>query len=221
MIEQPTTIALTEAFDPAIAGSKAASLAKLLSAGESVPCGFVITLNAATELDSPAVQLEIGTALAALDSEFVAVRSSAAAEDLADMSYAGQYDSFLNVPSNTAAVLAAANRVVDSADGAPIAVLVQSMVDAQSAGALFSANPVTGDTEVVISAVTGLAADLMAGSVTGEQFVVAEGRLAGQAGVLSDTLVADLASTADRLAASAGAETPAAAMPITERAAMS
>src|SRR5437867_7289950 len=80
---------------PAVAGRKAAVLAKLLGAGFAVPDGFVVPVEAhlpATLADLPAG----GSAL-----QRFAVRSSAAAEDGADASFAGQYETLLDVtPAN-------------------------------------------------------------------------------------------------------------------------
>jgi len=75
----------------------------------------------------------------------VAVRSSGVDEDLGDAFHAGEYLSVLGVPAEAEAVIDAARRVVASANGTPMAVLVQAMVDATVAGAAFSSSPVTGD----------------------------------------------------------------------------
>jgi rifampicin phosphotransferase len=122
-----------------------------------------------------------------------AVRSSAAAEDLAGASFAGQYETVLDVgldelPDAVRQVLdsAASARVAAyrqahpqpaAADppgsGTGMAVLVQVMVPADAAGVAFTANPLTGDRdEVVISAVPGLGERLVAGQATGDQWIV-------------------------------------------------
>ena len=129
----------------------------------------------------------------------VAVRSSGTAEDLATASFAGQHDTFLNVIGPDA-LLAATQacwaslwtpRAVayrqqhgwadESAGetepaGAPplaLAVVVQVMVDAESAGVAFTANPVTGDrTETTISAVRGLGERLVSGEGVADEWVV-------------------------------------------------
>ncbi len=56
-----------------------------------------------------------------------------------------------------------------------MAVRVQAMVDPTTAGAAFSANPVTGDPEVIVAAVAGHADRLMGGSVTGDEWAVRDG----------------------------------------------
>ena len=95
--------ALTRA-DRELAGAKAAALGDLVRAGFPVPEGFVVT----GEPDAAALTHRL------VDEGPVAVRSSAAAEDLADASFAGQYDTVLDVPGADA-LLAAIRRVRDSA----------------------------------------------------------------------------------------------------------
>jgi pyruvate,water dikinase len=126
-----------------------------------------------------------------------AVRSSATAEDLAGASYAGQYETVLDVRLDQ--LPKAVRQVVDSAasarvaayrqahpqaaladppgSGAGMAVLVQVMVPANAAGVAFTANPLTGDRdEVVITAVPGLGERLVAGQATGDQWTVRHGQ---------------------------------------------
>ncbi len=189
--------------DPEVAGTKAATLARLLAAGERVPAGIVLSVGA-----EAAAANGMDEALAALGAAEVAVRSSAVAEDLADESYAGQYTSVLEVAADGAAVLAAAQDVIASANGAPIAVLVQPMIPATAAGVAFSANPVTGDDEVVVSAVPGLADRLLAGEAAGEEWVVQAGRpelRASPAAALDPSLVLEIAELAERVASRLGA----------------
>ena len=86
----------------AAVGGKAATLARLAVAGFPVPPGLVVTSAAWAR---PAEQVAAEITLAMQTAELIgsgpfAVRSSAAAEDLADASYAGQYETFLNVPAN-------------------------------------------------------------------------------------------------------------------------
>ena len=109
----------------------------------------------------------------------VAVRSSATAEDLPFASFAGQQDSFLDVTGADAVVEAVrrcwaslwTERAVAyrSANGISnrdvgLAVVVQVMVDAATAGVLFTANPVTGTrTETVINASPGTGQAVVSG----------------------------------------------------------
>lgn len=169
-------VPLDDAADPSRCGRKAAALAALRKAGFDVPDGFVIPVGA-----SPS-RAEIAGALARLGDGPVAVRSSGAAEDLEDASFAGQYETVLDV-RGADAVLEAVGRCLASATderaltyggaGGAMAVLVQVMVPATAAGVAFSANPLTGDRdEVRVSATRGLGDRLAAGEVDGDEWSV-------------------------------------------------
>ena len=119
---------------------------------------------------------------------FVAVRSSATAEDLPDASFAGQQETFLNVRS-TRDVLVNTVKCWSSLftpraifyrneKGFPhekvfISVGVQKMVNSRAAGVMFTLNPVTGDTtQIVIEGNHGLGESVVSGAVTPDDFVV-------------------------------------------------
>jgi phosphohistidine swiveling domain-containing protein len=118
----------------------------------------------------------------------VAVRSSATAEDLAGAAFAGQQDTYLNVVGEVA-VLDAVRRCWGSLwteraiayrrrqqiepGTLRIAVVVQRMVDAEFAGVMFTANPVTGARdEVVVDASPGLGEAVVSGLVTPDHYVI-------------------------------------------------
>ena len=142
------------------------------------------------------VDAAVRTAYAALGSgDTVAVRSSAPAEDLPFASFAGQQDSFLNISGADAVVesvrrcwaslwteRAVAYRAANGINHreAGLAVVVQDLITATSAGVLFTANPVTGTrTETVINASAGPGHLVVSGSVNPDHFVVetATGRI--------------------------------------------
>jgi phosphoenolpyruvate synthase/pyruvate phosphate dikinase len=118
----------------------------------------------------------------------VAVRSSATAEDLPDASFAGQQESFLNVVGVEAVLdavrrcwaslwtdRAVSYRATHGIDprGVRLAIVVQRMVDAQVAGVLFTANPLTGRRrQAVIDANPGLGEAVVSGATTPDHFVV-------------------------------------------------
>jgi pyruvate,water dikinase len=118
----------------------------------------------------------------------VAVRSSATAEDLPEMSFAGQQDTYLNVRGGekvleavrrcwaslwTARALAYRAKAGTRPDGVAIAVVVQRLVPADVAGVLFTANPVNGARdEIVITAAWGLGEAIVSGHVTPDTLVV-------------------------------------------------
>lgn len=120
-----------------------------------------------------------------------AVRSSAAEEDSVKRSFAGQLESYLSVSADAVAEKAAAvwrsgfsERVLayrsaeqkGAASNAAPAVVVQRMIDAQSAGVAFSADPVSGRRGVVvISAVFGLGTSLVSGESDADVYEVDRG----------------------------------------------
>jgi rifampicin phosphotransferase len=127
-------------------------------------------------------------ALSAGDPIPVSVRSSATAEDLPDASFAGQQETFLNVIGSEA-VLTAVQRCFASLwtdratqyrsslgispQSVRLAVVVQRMVEAEVAGVLFTANPLTGKRrEAVIDANPGLGEAVVSGETNPDHFVV-------------------------------------------------
>ncbi|MFE4709354.1 PEP/pyruvate-binding domain-containing protein [Paenibacillus sp. NPDC056722] len=118
----------------------------------------------------------------------VAVRSSATSEDLPNMSFAGQQDTFLHVTgidsllSNvvqcwsslwTARAIDYRNRNAVVHEDQALAVVVQQMIPSRVSGVLFTANPLTGKrTEIVIDATWGLGESLVSGQVDPDHFVV-------------------------------------------------
>jgi phosphohistidine swiveling domain-containing protein len=118
----------------------------------------------------------------------VAVRSSATAEDLPDMSFAGQQETYLNMRGDsmvldavkrcwaslwTARAIGYRARHNIAPQDVSLAVVVQQLVPADAAGILFTANPVTGAREqMMINAAWGLGEAIVAGQVTPDTVVV-------------------------------------------------
>lgn len=118
---------------------------------------------------------------------FVAVRSSATAEDLPNASFAGQQETFLNIHGGKA-VLDAVKRCWVSLYGARaifyrakqgfehehvnIAVIIQKMVDADKAGVLFTSHPTSGEPTTIIEAGWGLGEAVVSGSMSPDNYVV-------------------------------------------------
>src|SRR5215207_4891967 len=181
-------VAEANAVDRTVLGGKAAVLAELLAAGFPVPPGIVVT---AAALDDPDLDAQLASMADCLGGDRFAVRSSGAAEDLPDASYAGQYETYLNVPPTGLGdavrrcfAAAASERVKAYHDqhgggAAAMAVLVQAMVDPRCAGVAFTAHPVTGDrTQTVVTAVAGLGDPLVSGEATGEEWTISPGSMA-------------------------------------------
>lgn len=118
----------------------------------------------------------------------VAVRSSATAEDLPGMSFAGQLETYLNVHGGDAVIEAVqrcweslwTSRAMDyrrrqgvRSEDISIAVVVQQLVPAEAAGIVFTANPMTGArNEVMINAAWGLGEAIVGGRVTPDTMVI-------------------------------------------------
>ncbi len=118
----------------------------------------------------------------------VAVRSSATTEDLPETSFAGQQETYLNVMGADNLVKAVVecmaslwtgraigyrikNRIPH--DGARLAVVIQSMVESEVSGVLFTADPLTGQrSRTVIEAVYGLGESLVSGLSEPDRYVV-------------------------------------------------
>lgn len=132
---------------------------------------------------------QLQVAYAALgDSPAVAVRSSANAEDLPGLSFAGQQETYLNVRGADALIEAVRNcwaslwtgqaiayrhEMGVAQDAVAMAVVVQIMVPSEVAGILFTANPATGErSEMIINASFGLGEAVVGGQVTPDTFIV-------------------------------------------------
>ncbi len=123
-----------------------------------------------------------------LKDAFVAVRSSATAEDLPDASFAGQQETYLNVRGIddllerivkcwsslfTPRAIFYRNEKGFEHEKVLISVGVQKMVNSRAAGVMFTINPVTGNTtEIVIEGNYGLGETVVSGAVNPDDFVV-------------------------------------------------
>jgi pyruvate,water dikinase len=171
---------------------------------------------AATLLTEPVAQAVLD-AYRTLGGGPVAVRSSATAEDLPDLSFAGQQDTLLGVEDEEALLAAVAEcwsslwtaraityrrRAGIAEEAAALAVAVQRMVPADTSGVLFTANPLTGHRgQMAIDATFGLGEALVSGQVEPDHYVA--DAATGQ--VLERTLGAKAVVTSPR--AGGGVET--------------
>lgn len=121
------------------------------------------------------------------DMEYVAVRSSATAEDGADHAWAGQLDSYLNTTKENLlemVQLCWASLFTPRAifyrfekglhtTHISVAVVIQKMVNSEKSGIAFSVHPVTEDyNQIIIEAGFGLGEAIVSGSVTPDSYVV-------------------------------------------------
>ncbi|MEK6846783.1 MAG: phosphoenolpyruvate synthase [Nanoarchaeota archaeon] len=118
---------------------------------------------------------------------FVAVRSSATTEDLADASFAGQQETFLNVKGNeslihfvkkcfaslfTARAIYYRKKKGFFHEQSYLSVIVQKMIDSQKSGVIFSKNPLKNDGTIVIEAVFGLGEGIVSGRISPDYYVL-------------------------------------------------
>ncbi|MCY8316035.1 PEP-utilizing enzyme [Bacillus vallismortis] len=194
-----------------LAGAKGMNLIKLTKHGLPVPDGFVIQTNALTRFmednhlhqTSESIEKEIiaGTFSDELKHELtnsfyklrdsyrsVAVRSSSASEDLEGASFAGQYETYLNIKTEEEFLakvkecwasffsgrVSSYKKKMNNQIAEPLmGVVVQGLIDSDVSGVIFSRNPVThDDRELLISASYGLGEAIVSGSVTPDTFIV-------------------------------------------------
>jgi pyruvate,water dikinase len=165
-------------------GGKAAGLGELLRAGAQVPGGVVLTAEAADMTDDER-QILLQAAGNDLGGGPFAVRSSGVAEDAFEHSYAGMYETVLDVPVE--GLSAAMERVLASARSARaaeyepatnggMAVIIQRMVRPDAAGVALTADPINGDRHTcVVTAVRGTGDRLVSGAALGDEWHVRDG----------------------------------------------
>ncbi|TNF35314.1 MAG: pyruvate, water dikinase [Gammaproteobacteria bacterium] len=184
-------------------GGKASGLASLVQMGLAVPEAFVV-VNAIPGVYPDDLEARYG----AMGYGQVAVRSSAVGEDGVDASFAGQYETILNVEGFDA-LRVAIDQCVASLEShrasaykaqqfgdvpVTMSVVIQRMIQPRAAGVLFSVDPVSARRDrLVIDAVTGLGEQLVSGEVTPDHYKVdlagkvAQHDLAGDQAILSVT----------------------------------
>ncbi len=217
MSENAAIVPLEAAAGRAL-GGKAEGLARMIGGGLRVPPGFVLA-RADRGWDREAVV----AAWRALGAPRVAVRSSASGEDGAGASFAGQYETVLDVASEEGLVAAVERCVASAAServrryaaaredeehaahSGELAVVVQAMIAPRAAGVLFTLDPASGRRDrMVVDAVRGLGEALVSGAETPDHYELdAGGRpcardLAGDAAILGDEELLELAEGAHR-----------------------
>ena len=178
-------VPLAKAREPELFGSKAVDLGEAMRAGLPVPPGVALSgsvVEAVAAGDERAIA-RVAKAVRSLQAP-LAVRSSAADEDSAEASFAGQHLTLLNVPS--AEDLAPALREIwwsANSDSAityrrrvglftrpSIGVVVQTLLNPDVAGVMFTQNRLTGADERVIEASWGLGEAVVAGLVIPDNY---------------------------------------------------
>jgi pyruvate,water dikinase len=175
-----------------VVGGKGLSLGRLAQAGLPVPPGFCITTHAYRQFGSASLSPEselgvaIATAYRTLGAGLVAVRSSAVGEDGSELSFAGQQETILGVEGEpdiceavarcwaslrTERAVAYRKKQGIGEEGLAMAVVVQRLVPAESAGVLFTRDPLdpTGQ-RLLIEASWGLGESVVSGRVQPDRF---------------------------------------------------
>lgn len=176
-------------------GGKAAGFSILAAAGLAFPDGFVLSADAHRNARSlgwtdgtpiPAtISAAVSQALAVLPGDAFAVRSSAVAEDGADASFAGQFETIVGVSRE--GVAAAIAQCWESAGNGralsylaaerkeqTMAVIVQPLVAADVSGVIVTADPITGDAStLLVNASFGLGEAVVSGLVTPDEYRIA------------------------------------------------
>ncbi|MBI2097740.1 MAG: hypothetical protein HYT46_02300 [Candidatus Vogelbacteria bacterium] len=169
------------------------------AAMHTVRHGEIHTVDAASEkikdlilkAEMPvAIAREIKESFKTLNSKFIAVRSSATAEDSASAAWAGQLDSFLNTTEENLlenvkkcwaslftprAIFYRFEKFGDKThlQKISVAVVVQKMVESEMSGIAFSVHPVTQDyNQLIIEAGLGLGEAIVSGQITPDSYVV-------------------------------------------------
>ncbi len=172
---------------PEVAGGKGAALARALAAGLPALPGFVVTTAATTTIDQDGWAGRAGREVRAAWEELseggekaLVVRSSSTAEDLRDSSMAGRFKSVVGVRGWEAFCGAFAEVIESRRQGgegagvlaeAPMAVLVQPLLEPRCGGVMFGVDPVTGRSDrIVVSVTKGGPDKLVSGAVEGSRY---------------------------------------------------
>jgi phosphoenolpyruvate synthase/pyruvate phosphate dikinase len=190
-------VPLAKARDDAVFGSKAVGLGEAARRGLPLPPGVALSgdiVEAVASGEERAIK-RVAKSVQPLPAP-LAVRSSAVDEDGADASFAGQHLTLLNVMTSDE-VCSAVKEIWWSANSdsaityrqrvglfrrPSVGVVVQSLLDAESAGVMFTQNPVNGADERMIEASWGLGEAVVAGRVIPDNYLVdRSGQVVGRA----------------------------------------
>ena len=180
-------VPLEKAHDDALFGSKAVGLGQAARAGLPLPPGFALSASIveAVAAGKERAIKKVAKSIRSLGGP-LAVRSSAVDEDGAEASFAGQHLTLLNVPSSQE-VSSALREIWWSANSdsaityrqrvglfhrPSVGVVVQTLLDPESAGVMFTQNPITGADERMIEASWGLGEAVVAGRVIPDHYRV-------------------------------------------------
>ena len=160
---------------------------------ESIKSCSMKIRNAFTEGQIPDQMMqEIQSKSESIFSHPLAIRSSASSEDLPNMSFAGQYDSYLNIMGEedilkhikscysslwtTRAISYRIKNKISHFD-LEVAVIIQKLISAKSAGILFTINPINpNQSQIFIESNFGLGESIASGKISPDQFIIERDR---------------------------------------------
>ena len=221
----PLVIDLENAGDESSIGNKARNLKYLADKGEPVPRTLVCCAELhALYQNSPQEALRLLRSVLCdriSEDRMYAVRSSANVEDQTRHSFAGQFETYLDVKGldhiieavknvwdsvHSERVQAYGSKTAVSVDDIEMAVIVQEMVSAAVSGVAFSHNPLNGLHETVIEAVGGSGDELARKGVTPVRWIHKWGSWIErpERPILSDETAEQVAKTTERLSKSMG-----------------
>lgn len=157
-------------------GGKAANLIKARTSAR-IARGFVVTSHALARIDEPDVQRALLDSVAALGCARIVIRSSHESEDRDAGSYAGLFESFVDVDATDSDTVLRLVRTVHESPRADsvaeyavaegdMSVIVQEMIAADVSGVVMTSNPFSGLDYLVVEYVVGDLSYLMQGDVT-------------------------------------------------------
>jgi Pyruvate phosphate dikinase, AMP/ATP-binding domain/Cyclic nucleotide-binding domain len=188
MSDVGAVVTLADARDESRFGNKATGLGAAARDGLPVPPGIALSgdlVDAVAGKQQEAIDAVVAAARALAVP--LAVRSSAVDEDSADASFAGQHLTLLNVPTvddvasavaeiwwsaNSDSAITYRQRVGLFAKPS-VGVVVQSLLDPECAGVMFTRNPINGADERMVEAAWGLGEAVVAGRVIPDSFRIA------------------------------------------------
>ncbi|GHT00459.1 hypothetical protein FACS189421_12570 [Bacteroidia bacterium] len=162
-------------------GGKCANLIKMLQAGFNVPNGFVISIS-----EKDIQKNEIMSAFDDLGAKYVAVRSSAVAEDGKSDAWAGQLETCLNTNredllnnikkcrESINSLQAVAYKNQKGLNQSQVAVIAQEMIESDVSGVAFSINPINNANTIVVEAGKGLGEAIVSGKTTPDNYEVSK-----------------------------------------------
>jgi len=218
-----TPVPLRDARDPSLVGTKSAHQCRLIRQGFAVPDGIVLPFDFQRQCllnpTSATEQVREATASFIKPGRKYCVRSSVSVEDGREYSYAGQFETYLDLSSVESVIDSVVDLFSATSEAArkgyhgwaneqrshvDAAALVQEMISPVLAGVAFTRNPVTGMDEVIVETVPSSGVALMQQGVTPSRWVWKWGRWKLRGDSNDEPIVTEVVEGARRIARIAG-----------------